>query len=80
MEIGSAALRHGVAEFDIAHAIGHSEVVEKVGEDSSRFLALEPNRAGNLLKVVILDRETSPIVIHAMAMRTKRRSLLRRES
>jgi hypothetical protein len=30
---------------------------------------LGPDRAGNLLELVVLDRPTGPAVIHAMAMR-----------
>ena len=78
-EVHPAALRHGVTERDIRHAIEHSLVVEEVGEDPSRFLVLGPDSAGNLLEVVVLDRVTGPMVIHAMAMRTAYGRLLGRE-
>jgi hypothetical protein len=35
-----------------------------------------PDRAGNLLELVVMDRPTSPAVIHAMPMRATYRRLL----
>lgn len=49
VEIHPSASRHGVAEYDILHAIDHSLAVEDVGEDPDRWLVLGPDRAGNLL-------------------------------
>ncbi len=51
-------------------------VVEEVGEDPMRFLVLGPDSAGNILELVVLDRKTGPIIIHAMAMRTRYQRLL----
>lgn len=76
MEVHPAALRHGVSESDILHAIENSMVVEEVGEDPMRFLVLGPDSAGNILELVVLDRKTGPIIIHAMAMRTRYQRLL----
>jgi hypothetical protein len=45
-------------------------------EDPVRYLVLGPDRAGNLLELVILDRPQGPAVIHAMKMRSKYRHLL----
>jgi hypothetical protein len=49
---------------------------KKSGEDPLRFLVLGPDRAWNLLELVILDRPHGPAVIHAMKMRPKYRRLL----
>jgi hypothetical protein len=51
-------------------------VIEEVADDPLRFLVLGPDRAGNLLELVILDRPQGPAVIHAMKMRNKYRRYL----
>jgi hypothetical protein len=61
---------------DIQQGVEHALVVEEVGEDPLRFLVLGPDRAGNVLELVILDRPHGPAVIHAMKMRPKYRRLL----
>ena len=69
MEVLRSALRHGIAGEDIHHAIDNSVAVDEVGEDAIRWLILGPDRAGNLLELVVMDRPTGPAVIHAMPMR-----------
>jgi len=51
-------------------------IVEEVGEDPARFLILGVDTSGNFLEVVVLDRATGPVVIHAMGMRAAYRRLL----
>jgi hypothetical protein len=41
-----------------------------------RWLVLGPDRAGNLLELVVIDRPDGPAVIHAMPMRAQYRRLL----
>lgn len=76
MEILPSSRRHGIDDEDIQHGVDHALVVEEVGEDPLRFLVLGPDRAGNLLELVILDRPQGPAVIHAMRMREKYRRYL----
>jgi hypothetical protein len=76
VDVLQSALRHGVDSLDIQHALSKALVVEEIGEDPDRYLVLGPDRAGNFLELVVLDRSTGPAVIHAMAMRTKYRRLL----
>ena len=78
MEVLSSARRHGVADEDIEHAVARALAVEEIGEDPLRYLVLGPDRAGNLLELVVLDRPQGPAVIHAMAMRKQYRRLLRK--
>src|SRR3954465_13167514 len=61
------------------HALRHAHVVEELAEDPVRYLVLGPDRAGNLLELVVLDRPQGPAIIHAMAMRPQYRGLLSRE-
>jgi hypothetical protein len=51
-------------------AIDHALAIEDAGEDPDRWLVIGPDRAANLLEVVVLvtDQGTQ-IVIHAMTMR-----------
>jgi hypothetical protein len=58
------------------HAIRHALVVDEVGDDPVRYLVLGPDRAGNLLELVVLDRPHGPAVIHAMPMRPQYQRLL----
>lgn len=79
MEIHPSARRHDVADDDIRHAIDHAVVVDDVGEDPDRWLVLGPDRAGNFLEVVVLvTGQGHELVIHAMAMRSTYRGLLKR--
>lgn len=54
-------------------------VVEEVGDDPLRYLILGPDRAANLLELVVMDRPQGPAVIHAMGMRPQYRRLLPRK-
>jgi len=54
---------------NIHHAI--EQCLAEIELDEERMLLLGPDRAGNLLEVVLLDVEDGPIVIHAMAMRSQ---------
>jgi len=76
VEVLRPALRHGIAGKDILHAINHAITVEEVGEDPLHWLVLGPDRAGNLLELVVMDRPAGPAVVHAMPMRTQYRLLL----
>ena len=69
MEVLRSALRHGIPSEDIRHAIINAVAVDEVGEDPARWLVLGPDRAGNLLELVVMDRSVGPAVIHAMPMR-----------
>lgn len=76
MDLLPSVLRHGIAEEDVQHALWHAFTIEEIGEDPLRYLVLGPDRAGNLLELVVLDRSNGPAVIHAMTMREKYRRLL----
>lgn len=76
MEILGSGLRHGVEEEDIQHALRNAMVVDELAEDPVRYLVLGPDRAANLLELVVMDRPQGPAVIHAMDMRPQYRRLL----
>lgn len=76
VDVLGSALRHGVDPEDIQHALVHALAVDQVGEDPDRYLVLGPDRAANLLELVVLDRPHGPAVIHAMPMRQQYRRLL----
>jgi hypothetical protein len=64
-------------EEDINHAIDHTVAIEDAGEDPDRWLVVGPDRAGNLLEVVVITTvEGNQLAIHAMRMRGKFRRLL----
>ena len=70
MGIHRSARKHGVAEEDILHAIDHAFVIEDIGEDPDRWPVLDPDRAANMLEVVVLTAsEGTRLAIHAMSMR-----------
>ncbi len=76
MEFLPSSRRHGASDEDIQHCIENAVAIEEVAEDPVGYLVLGPDRAGNLLELVILDRPQGPAVIHAMKMRPKYRHLL----
>ena len=75
MEVLRSALRHGIPSEDIHHAIINAVAVDEVGDDPVRWLVLGPDRAGNLLELVVMDRPAGRR-IHAMPMRATYRRLL----
>lgn len=78
MRIHGSARKHGVADEDILHAIDHALVIEDIGEDPDRWLVLGPDRATNMLEVVVLTTvEGTQLAIHAMGMRPTYERLLR---
>lgn len=79
MEIHGSARRHAISDEDMLHAVAHSLVVEDIGEDPDRWLVIGPDRATNLLEVVVLvSREGAEMIIHAMPLRPIYRKLLER--
>lgn len=76
MEVLPSALRHRVEPEDIQHALRNAVVMEESADDPVRYLVLGPDRAGNLLELVVMDRPQGPAVIHAMGMRAQYRRLL----
>jgi hypothetical protein len=77
VEIHRSARRHGITDDDILHAIEHSLLVEDLGEDPNRWLVIGPDRAANLLEIVVLvTAEGDELIIHAMPLRAIYRKLL----
>jgi hypothetical protein len=62
----TSARRHGVADEDIDHALAHAVAWAELGDDPPRYLLAEPDRAGNLLELVVLVLGGDELVIHAM--------------
>jgi hypothetical protein len=66
VEIHPSARRHGVDDLDIQHAVEHSLAIEDIGEDPDRWLVIGPDRAGNLLELVVLVDQRGEIVIRTL--------------
>ena len=59
------------------HSVQHSIVVDDLGEDPDRWLVIGPDRAANLLEVVVLVTASGDeLIIHAMPLRAVYRKLL----
>jgi hypothetical protein len=69
VEIHESARHHGVADEDIEHALVHSVTWTELGDDPPRYLLAGPDRAGNLLELVVLHVGGDEQVIHAMPLR-----------
>jgi uncharacterized DUF497 family protein len=52
--VHGSARKHGVTDEDILHAIDHALVIEDAGDDPDRWLVIGPDRAANLLEVVVV--------------------------
>ena len=76
MDIHPSADRHGVVFEDLEHAVRNAMVIEDLDDDLRLYLG--PNRAGSLLEVITIVRESDEpeLVIHAMTMRAKYQRLL----
>ena len=69
MQIHASARRHRVADEDIHHALAHAVTWVELGDDPWRYLLAGPDRAGNMLELVVLDLGGDELVIHAMGLR-----------
>jgi len=72
VEVHSSARKHGISDDDIAHSVEHALVEYEFGGDdsASRTLVLGPDRAGNMLEVIVLVFDDGrEMAIHAMPMR-----------
>jgi hypothetical protein len=77
VEIHPSARRHGIDDAGILHAVEHALVVDDLGEDPDRWLVIGPDRAANLVEVVVLvTAEGDELIIHAMPLRAVYRKLL----
>jgi len=76
VEIHPSVHRHQVPDADISHAYEHAIAWVKLGADPSRYLVAGPDRAGNLLELVLLELPDTVLVIHAMALRRSTRHAL----
>lgn len=80
MECHPSAHKHGIDEADIAHAVTHHLYAGEinVGDDPPwRVLYLGPDRAANMLEVVVIERDDgSELAIHAMKTRGQYQRLL----
>ena len=76
MEVLHSAFRHDVQADDMQHVLNNALVIEEVADDPIRYLVLGPDRSGNLLELVVMDRPQGPAVIHAMPMTEQYRRLL----
>jgi len=75
VDIYKSARKHGVSDEDINHVLDNALVV--LEDEESKVLYLGPDHAGNLLEVVSVSRQNgTEIVIHAMPMQDRYRSLL----
>jgi hypothetical protein len=79
VDIHGSALRHGISESDINHALDNAVVVIDLESDADppKILAIGPDMSTNLLEVILLDLEDGLLVIHAMPLRPKFHDLLR---
>ncbi|MEJ7764085.1 MAG: hypothetical protein WKF86_01180 [Acidimicrobiales bacterium] len=77
MEMHPSARRHGISDDDILHALEQPMLVDDLGEDPDRWLVIGPDRAANLLEIIVLvTGEGDQLIIHAMSLRAIHRKLL----
>lgn len=72
MEIHGSARRHGVKDTDTLHALEHGLVAVDLEPDADppKVLVVGPDRAGNLLEVILLELvDDRYLVVHAMPLR-----------
>ena len=73
-----SALKHGIAEEDIRHAVSNAMAIDDRDDDTRLYLGAAQN--GNLLEIVSLRRDDdTELAIHAMTMHRSYRRLLPEE-
>jgi hypothetical protein len=81
VDIHRSARRHGIGDQDIRHAADHPLVVVDLDAeaDPPKLLVVGPDRAGNMIEVIILTlADDRLLAVHAMALREKYYALLPR--
>ncbi|MFN2629475.1 MAG: hypothetical protein ABR569_12695 [Gaiellaceae bacterium] len=80
VEIHGAARKHGIGDDDIRQEAEYALVgyaLEQGQGEPRRTLLLGPDRAGNLLEIIVLELDDgSRLAIHAMRMRPGYNDLL----
>jgi len=78
VEIHAAARKHSFTDDDIRHAVAHAVYAADLeGPAPLRVLYLGPDQSGNLMEVVVVERDDgSELAIHAMKMQRRYRRLL----
>jgi hypothetical protein len=76
VDVLPSARRLGIPDEDLEHAVRLATVVEEIDEDPDRYLLIGPDRAGDLLELIAMDRPRGPAIIHAMPPRSMYRRLL----
>jgi hypothetical protein len=74
VEIHESAHRHGFTDEDVLHAVEHPVAVVDFDPDSNppKVLVIGPDRAGNMLEVIILlFNDDRILAVHAMTLRKK---------
>jgi hypothetical protein len=69
VEILPSALKHDVATEDILHAFDNCIEWLELDDDPLRYLLVGPDRAGNLLELVVVIADDVELLIHAMPLR-----------
>ncbi len=70
MRIGEPARKHGVSDADIWHAVRNAMRWVEVDDDLTMLIG--PAADGALLEIGVLDISgEDPVIIHAMALRSK---------
>lgn len=67
--IAPSAYKHGVDEETILHAFNHPIRVEDLDEEMTMLVG--PDHAGNLYEIGVTSSSRGPVIVHAMAARTK---------
>ena len=78
MEVHRSALKHGLDNVRITHALAHLLVTFDLAPDADppRVLGIGVDPSGNFLELVWLELDDSDLLIHAMLLRRKYFDLL----
>ncbi len=68
----ASAHRHGITDEDIRHALRNLIAVAADPQDDDVTLFLGPDQAVSLIEIGVLATDDGPLIIHAMAARTRR--------
>ncbi|MCX6536559.1 MAG: hypothetical protein NT119_08430 [Actinobacteria bacterium] len=83
LQFHDSAFKHGISEFDIRHAYENSIALFVLDQESHevKILIIGPDSAGNLLEIIVLEKEDqSFLVIHSMKIRKSMMPLIERST
>jgi uncharacterized DUF497 family protein len=72
VEVADSARKHGITDEDMHHAVRVAfRVIEQEYDGEQRILVIGADQSGRLLEVVVVQKDSGPVIVHADSLRAK---------